>query len=188
MLCQLKSGNRRVQFIWIYGGVLRTARIPSFGSLVKVTTPAVEILVSSANQAQPASNRAGIRSPAVRWKIRRGRYQSSPQLMKLLRSEFQVWLSDINWMENISISAAQAAHIHAFVYVCGPRKQSYSVGPLISQHTVNNRLQISSEERLPHLREWVKHKLIPTFLVAVEKLWRLFSAVNIIVSRQFWRG
>ena len=93
--------------------------LPSLGSLVKVTAPTMEIFGIVCQ-----SGTAGIepgRHPVARGKDEASEeavYQSSPQLMKLLRSEFQVLVvgHKTRW-ENISIPAVKTG-AHPCVCSC----------------------------------------------------------------------
>ena len=148
--------------------------IPALGSLVKVTEPKVEILGIVCQ-----SGTAGIepgRRPVARGKDEDSEeavYQSSPQLMKLLRSEFQVLVVGHKLDGKIYYYVPpKPAHIHAFVYVCSAEEiQQFSRSFDFLSLLVNNRLQIPLEElTAAALREMSKGQSDPhTFLVAAGK-------------------
>jgi hypothetical protein len=123
--------------------------IPSLGSLVKVTATPVEIY-GIVCQAGTASIEPG-RRPVARGKdetSEKAIYQSSPQLMKLLRSEFQVLIVGYKLDEKIyQYLPPKPAHIHAFVHLCsfGEVRQFSQSFDFLSI-LVNNRLQVSVEE------------------------------------------
>ena len=117
--------------------------IPSLGSLVKVTEPAVEIF-GIVCQSGTASIEPG-RRPVARGKNEKSEeavYQSSPQLMKLLRSEFQVFVVGHKLDGKIyQYLPPKPAHIHAFVYVCSPEEiKQFSQSLDFLSVLVNNRL------------------------------------------------
>ena len=148
--------------------------IPSLGSLVKVTEPALEIF-GIVCQSGTASIEPG-RHPVARGKDEASEeavYQSSPQLMKLLRSEFQVLVVGYKLDGKIKqYLPAKPAHIHAFVYICGTEeiKQFGQFFDFLNI-LVNNRLQIPPEELVAaSLREMSKTQSDPhAFLVAAGK-------------------
>jgi hypothetical protein len=94
--------------------------LPPFGSLVKITDPSAEIY-GIVCQAGTASIEPG-RRPIARGKDEASEeavYQTSPQLMKLLRSEFTVLVVGYASDEKIyQYLPPKPAHIHAFVYLC----------------------------------------------------------------------
>ena len=148
--------------------------IPALGSLVKVTEPKVEILGIVCQ-----SGTAGIepgRRPVARGKDEDSEeavYQSSPQLMKLLRSEFHVLVVGHKLDGKINqYLPSQPAHIHAFVHVCHTEEiQQFSRSFDFLSLLVNNRLQIPLEElTAAALREMTKVQIDPhAFLVAAGK-------------------
>jgi hypothetical protein len=148
--------------------------IPALGSLVKVTEPKVEILGIVCQ-----SGTAGIepgRRPIARGKDEDSEeavYQSSPQLMKLLRSEFHVLVVGHKLDGKINqYLPSQPAHIHAFVHVCDTEEiQQFSRSFDFLSLLVNNRLQIPLEElTAAALREMTKVQIDPhAFLVAAGK-------------------
>jgi hypothetical protein len=112
-------------------------------------------------------------------------YQSSPQLMKLLRSEFQVLVVG-HKIEGIIYQylPSKPAHIHAFVQVCSPDEikqfsQSFDFLSII----LNNRLQIPTEELVAaSLREMSKAQTDPyAFLIAAGK------SLTVIFSGEYQR-
>jgi hypothetical protein len=144
--------------------------IPALGSLVKVMEPAEEIFGIVCQ-----SGTAGIepgRHPVARGKdevSEEAVYQTSPQLMKLLRSEFQVLL--IGYKINGKIYQylpAKPAHIHAFVHVCNTDEvKQFSQSFDFLNALVNNRLEIPVEELVAAaLREMSKAQTDPhAFLI-----------------------
>jgi hypothetical protein len=160
--------------------------IPPLGSLVKVTAPTIEIF-GIVCQSGTASIEPG-RHPIARGKdeiSEEAVYQSSPQLMKLLRSEFQVLVVGHSIDRKIyQYLPSKPAHIHAFVQVCGPEEikqfsQSFDFLGIL----VNNRLQIPAEEVVAaSLREMSKTQTDPhAFLVAGGK------ALTAILSGEYYR-
>ena len=148
--------------------------IPSLGSLVKITEPKVEIFGIVCQ-----SGTAGIepgRRPIARGKDEESEeavYQSSPQLMKLLRSEFQVLVVGYKFEGKINqYLPSQPAHIHAFVHVCDAEEiKQFSRSFDFLSLLVNNRLQMPAEELVAAaLREMSKVQTAPhAFLVAAGK-------------------
>jgi hypothetical protein len=142
--------------------------VPSLGSLVKVKAPTLEIY-GIVCQAGTASIEPG-RRPVARGKdetSEKAIYQSSPQLMKLLRSEFQVLIV-----------------IHAFVHLCSSDEvKQFSQSFDFLSILVNNRLQISVEELIAaNLREMSRVQTDPhIFLVASGK------ALTTILSGEYHR-
>jgi hypothetical protein len=160
--------------------------IPTLGSLVKVTEPAMEIF-SIVCQSGTAGIEPG-RRPVARGKDEASEeavYQSNPQLMKLLRSEFQVLVVGYKLDGKINqYLPPKPAHIHAFVYICTPEEinefsQSFDFLNLL----VNNRLQMPAEELLAAaLHEMSKAQPDPhAFLVAAGK------ALTAILSGEYHR-
>jgi hypothetical protein len=148
--------------------------IPSLGSLVKVTEPGLEIF-GIVSQSGTAGIEPG-RHPIARGKDEASEeavYQSSPQLMKLLRSEFQVLV--VGYKVNGDIYQylpSKPVHIHAFVNVCGIEEiKQFSQSFNFLSALVNNRLQIPEEELVAaSLREMSKAQTDPhAFLVAAGK-------------------
>lgn len=148
--------------------------IPSLGSLVKVTESSLEIFGIVCQ-----SGTAGIepgRRPVARGKDEKSEeavYQSSPQLLKLLRSEFQVLIVGFKTGEKIyQYLPPQPAHIHAFVHVCSPEEiKQFSQSFDFLSILVNNRLQMPVEELVAAtLREMSKAQSDPrSFLVTAGK-------------------
>jgi hypothetical protein len=96
--------------------------IPAFGSLVKTSGNSVEIYGVVA-QAGTSGIEPG-RRPVARGKdetTAEAVYQTSPQLLKLLRSEFTVLVVGYSNKEKIyQYLPPQPARIHGFVYSCTP--------------------------------------------------------------------
>jgi hypothetical protein len=98
--------------------------LPPFGSLVKIVEPPAEIY-GIVCQAGTASIEPG-RRPIARGKDEASEeavYQTSPQLMKLLRSEFSVLV--VGYARDGKIYQylpPKPAHIHAFIYPCSPEE------------------------------------------------------------------
>ena len=94
--------------------------LPSFGSLVKITDPSAEIY-GIVCQAGTASIEPG-RRPIARGKdevSEEAVYQTSPQLLKLLRSEFTVLV--VGYARDGKIYQylpPKPARIHAFIHPC----------------------------------------------------------------------
>jgi hypothetical protein len=160
--------------------------IPPLGSLVKVTAPTIEIF-GIVCQSGTASIEPG-RHPVARGKDETSEeavYQSSPQLMKLLRSEFQVLVVGHSIDRKIyQYLPSKPAHIHAFVQVCSPEEiKQFSQSFDFLSILVNNRSQIPVEEVMAaSLREMSKAQTDPhAFLVAGGK------ALTIILSGEYHR-
>ena len=160
--------------------------IPPLGSLVKVTAPTIEIF-GIVCQSGTASIEPG-RHPVARGKDETSEeavYQSSPQLMKLLRSEFQVLVVGHSIDRKIyQYLPSKPAHIHAFVQVCSPEEiKQFSQSFDFLSILVNNRSQIPVEEVMAaSLREMSKAQTDPhAFLVAGGK------ALTIILSGEYNR-
>lgn len=160
--------------------------IPSFGSMVKVNAASLDIY-GIVYQASTASIEPG-RRPVARGKDETSEeslYQSSPQLLKLLRSEFHVLV--VGHKTNGKINQylpSQPAHIHAFVYLCSPEEvnlfsQSFDFLNIIT----NSRLQIPGEELIAAtLREMSTVQIDPhAFLVAGGK------ALTAILIGEYYR-
>ena len=160
--------------------------IPALGSLVKVTEPTIEIF-GIVCQSGTASIEPG-RRPVARGKDETSEeavYQSSPQLMKLLRSEFQVLVVGHKLNGKIyQYLSPKPAHIHAFVQVCSPDEvKQFSQSFNFLSVLVNNHLQISTEELVAAtLREMSQAQTDPhAFLVAGGK------ALTAILSGEYHR-
>jgi hypothetical protein len=155
--------------------------VPPLGSLVKVTATLMEIY-GIVCQAGTASIEPG-RRPVARGKDETSEeaiYQSSPQLMKLLRSEFQVLVIGHKLNGKIyQYLPPKPTHIHAFVHLCSPDEvKQFSQSFDFLSILVNNRLQISVEELIAAtLREMSRIQTDPhAFLVAGGKaLTAIFS-------------
>ena len=148
--------------------------IPALGSLVKVTEPALEIF-GIVCQSGTASIEPG-RHPVARGKDEPSEeavYQSSPQLMKLLRSEFQVLVVGHKLGGKIyQYLPSKPAHIHAFIDVCIPEEiKQFSQSFDFLSILINTRLEIPIEELIAAaLREMSKVQTDPhAFLVAAGK-------------------
>jgi hypothetical protein len=144
---------------------------PSLGSLVKISELGLEIF-GIVCQSGTSSIEPG-RRPVARGKdevSEEAVYQSSPQLLKLLRSEFQVLV--VGYKQDGKINQylpAQPAHIHAFVQVCSPDEiKEFSRSFDFLSMLVNNRLEIPAEEiTAAALREMSKAQTEPrAFLIA----------------------
>jgi hypothetical protein len=160
--------------------------IPSFGSMVKVTAPSLDIY-GIVCHAGTASIEPG-RRPIARGKDEASEeaiYQSSPQLMKLLRSEFQILVVGYKLEDKIyQYLPAKPAHIHAFVYLCDLDEiKQFSRSLNFLNILVNNRLQVPGEELIAAtLREMSKVQTDPhAFLVAGGK------ALTTILSGEYHR-
>ena len=160
--------------------------IPSLGSLIKVTEPALEILgivcQSGTSGIEPG------RRPIARGKDEASEeavYRSSPQLMKLLRSEFQVLVIGHKLDGKIyQYLPPKPAHIHAFIYVCSAEEiKEFSQSFDFLSILVNNRLQMPAEELVAAtLREMNKAQPDPhAFLVTAGK------ALTAILSGEYHR-
>ena len=122
---------------------------PPLGSLVKTRDESVE-LYGIVYNATTASFESG-RRPIARGKDEASEeaiYQSSPQLSKLLRSEFEVLV--VGHRQNDKLYhylPPKPARIHGFVYLCPPgevKEFSQSLGFL--NILVNTHLPVSTEE------------------------------------------
>ncbi len=160
--------------------------VPSLGSLVKVTVTPMAIY-GIVCQASTASIEPG-RRPVARGKDETSEeaiYQSSPQLMKLLRSEFQVLVVGYRLDGKIyQYLPSKPAHIHAFVHLCSSDEmKQFSQSFNFLSILVNNRLQISVEELIAAtLREMSKVQTNPhAFLVAGGK------ALTAILGGEYYR-
>jgi hypothetical protein len=145
--------------------------VPSLGSLVKIVEHDIEIY-GIVCQSGTSSIEPG-RRPVARGKdevSEEAVYQSSPQLLKLLRTEFHVLV--VGYKKGGKINQylpAQPAHIHAFVQVCGvPEIKEFSQSLDFLSILVNNRLEIPAEELVSAaLREMSQAQTDPrVFLVA----------------------
>ena len=160
--------------------------LPALGSLVKVMALSVEIFGIVCQ-----SGTAGIepgRHPVARGKDETSEeavYQSSPQLMKLLRSEFMVLVVG-HRIDGIIYQylPSKPAHIHAFVQVCSPDEiKQFSQSFDFLSIMLNNRLQIPTEELVAAgLREMSKAQTDPyAFLIAAGK------SLTVIFSGEYQR-
>ena len=98
-------------------------QLPTFGSLVKIKSPELELYALVYN-ATTASLEPG-RKPIARGKDEKSEeaiYNSSPQLEKLLKSEFSALV--VGYKEGDYIYhylPPRPARIHSFVYLCSPQ-------------------------------------------------------------------
>jgi len=125
--------------------------IPAFGSLVKTTADSTEIYGVVA-QAGTAGIEPG-RRPVARGKEEKtpeAVYQSSPQLLKLLRSEFTVLV--VGYAAGGKIFRhlpPQPARIHGFVFTCSPDEvKNFSVSFGFLSHLLNAGQEINSDEMI----------------------------------------
>jgi hypothetical protein len=161
-------------------------KMPSLGSLVKVAEPPAEIY-GIVCQAGTASIEPG-RRPIARGKdevSEEAVYQSSPQLMKLLRSEFKVLVVGHRLDGKIyQYLPSKPPHIHAFVHTCEADEikqfsQSFNFLSILTC----TRTEISIEELVAAtLREMSRVQTDPhAFLVAGGK------ALTAILSGEYHR-
>ncbi len=124
-------------------------RSPPLGSLVKTGDAAVELFGVVCN-ATTSSLEPG-RRPIARGKNEASEdavYRSSPQLLKLLRSEFSALVVGHRQGDRLcQYLPPQPARIHAFVHLCSPEEvrefgQSFGFLNLL----VNARLEVPAEE------------------------------------------
>jgi hypothetical protein len=160
--------------------------IPALGSLVKVTGAETEIF-GIVCQAGTAGIEPG-RHPVARGKDETSEeavYRSSPQLLKLLRSEFKVLVvGQKTGGKILQYLPAKPAHIHAFVYPCAPDEvKEFSRSFDFLNIVVNNRLEIPTEDlTAAALREMSKEQTDPrAFLVSGGK------ALTVILSGDYNR-
>jgi hypothetical protein len=160
--------------------------IPALGSLVKVTGAETEIF-GIVCQAGTAGIEPG-RHPVARGKDETSEeavYRSSPQLLKLLRSEFKVLVvGQKTGGKILQYLPAKPAHIHAFVYPCAPDEvKEFSRSFDFLNIIVNNRLEIPTEDlTAAALREMSKEQTDPrAFLVSGGK------ALTVILSGDYNR-
>ena len=160
--------------------------IPALGSLVKVTGPEIEIF-GIVCQAGTAGIEPG-RHPVARGKDETSEeavYRSSPQLLKLLRSEFKVLVvGQKTGGKILQYLPAKPAHIHAFVYPCAPDEvKEFSRSFNFLNIVVNNRLEIPTEDlTAAALREMSKEQTDPrAFLISGGK------ALTVILSGDYTR-
>ncbi len=159
---------------------------PSLGSLVKTIDESVE-LYGIVYYATTASLEPG-RRPIARGKDEASEeeiYRSSPQLLKLLRTEFSALV--VGYRENEKLYrylSPKPARIHGFVYLCPPDEvrefsQSFSFLNIL----INTHLPVSAEElAAASLRQMSQVYEDPhTFLVAAGK------ELAILVSGDFNR-
>ncbi len=123
--------------------------IPPLGSLVKTVDPPVEI-IGVVCQATTASIEPG-RRPIARGKdetTEAAVYESSPQLVKLLRSEFQVLvIGHKNGDKIYQYLPPKPARIHSFVLTCSPEEiKEFSQSLEFLNLLVNANARIPAEE------------------------------------------
>jgi hypothetical protein len=122
---------------------------PSLGSLVKTRGADVE-LYGVVYQAATTSLELG-RRPIARGKDEASEeavYQSNPQLLKLLKSEFGALVVGHRQGDKLNhYLPPQPARIHGFVYLCSPEEvREFSLSFAFLNILVNGHLPISTEE------------------------------------------
>lgn len=167
--------------------------MPPLGGLVKVNTPPLEIY-GIACQSGTASIEPG-RRPIARGKDATSEdaiYQTSPQLARLLRSEFRVLVVGYQSEGTIyQYLPSKPVHIHAFVQVCNPEEiKQFSQSLDFLSMLAAARLDLPTEELIAAtLRQMSRVQPDPhAFLVAGGKaLTRVLSGeyqrLKIILSR-----
>ncbi len=147
---------------------------PPLGSLVKTTDLTVE-LYGIVYNATTASLEPG-RHPIARGKDETSEeeiYRSSPQLLKLLRTEFSTLV--VGYRENEKLYRylpPKPARIHSFVYLCSPDEvREFSQSLDFLNILLNTHLPVSAEELISaSLRQMSQVYEDPhTFLVAAGK-------------------
>jgi hypothetical protein len=124
-------------------------RMPPLGSLVKTKSGNVELLGIIYNAATTGLEPG--RKPIARGKdetTEEAIYQSSPQLMKLLKSEFGALVVGFRQDDKIrQYLPPQPARIHSFVYSCSPEElQEFSHSLDFLNILLNTRLPVAVEE------------------------------------------
>ncbi len=122
---------------------------PPLGSLVKTRDLAVE-LYGIVYNATTTSFEPG-RRPIARGKdetTEEGIYQASPQLLKLLKSEFSALVVGHRQDDKLyHYLPPKPARIHAFVYLCSPEEvKEFSQSFDFLNILINTRLPVSSDE------------------------------------------
>ncbi|MBA7709674.1 hypothetical protein ES703_118596 [subsurface metagenome] len=122
---------------------------PPLGSLVKTRDLAVE-LYGIVYNATTTSFEPG-RRPIARGKdetSEEGIYQASPQLLKLLKSEFSALVVGHRQDDKLyHYLPPKPARIHAFVYLCSPEEvKEFSQSFDFLNILINTRLPVSSDE------------------------------------------
>jgi len=148
--------------------------IPAFGSLVKTTHNSIEIF-GVVSQAGTSGIEPG-RRPVARGKDEttpEAVYQSSPQLLKLLRSEFTVLVVGHSIKNKIyQFLPPQPARIHSFVYACTPDEiKQFALSFGFLNHILNVGKELNNDEMIAAvLREMSGAQDNPyEFLVAAGK-------------------
>jgi hypothetical protein len=149
-------------------------QIPPLGSLVKTRDLPVE-LYGIVYGATTASIEPG-RHPIARGKDEESEeaiYQSNPQLLKLLRSEFSALVAGHKKSDKLyHYLPPQPARIHSFVYLCPPEEvKEFSQSFAFLHVLLNTRLPISVDELVAAcLRQMSQvHEDRHAFLVAAGK-------------------
>ncbi|MBN1367568.1 MAG: hypothetical protein JW967_06560 [Dehalococcoidales bacterium] len=124
-------------------------RIPPLGSLVKTKSGGTEIIGVVCNAATTGLEPG--RKPLARGKdetSEEGIYQSSPQLLKLLKSEFGVLVAGFRQADKTyQYLPPQPARIHSFVYPCEPEEvKEFSRSLAFLNILLNTRLPVAIEE------------------------------------------
>jgi len=149
-------------------------QLPPLGSLVKTKDLPVELYAVVYN-ATTAGLEPG-RRPIARGKDEASEeaiYQSSPQLLKLLRSEFGALVVGHRQDDKLfHYLPPQPARIHSFVYPCPPEEvREFSQSFAFLNTLINTRLPVSTEELIAAcLRQMSQvHEDHRAFLVAAGK-------------------
>ena len=157
---------------------------PSLGSLVKTRDGDVE-LYGVVYQAATTSLEPG-RRPIARGKDEASEeavYQSNPQLLKLLKSEFGTLVVGHRQGDKLNhYLPPQPARIHGFVYLCSPEEvRGFSLSFAFLNILVNAHLPISTEELTSAtLRQMSQvHQDSRSFLVAAGKELALLIGGNL---------
>jgi hypothetical protein len=168
-------------------------QLPPLGSLVKTTDLPVE-LYGIVYHATTSSLEPG-RRPIARGKDEASEeeiYQSNPQLLKLLKSEFTAlvvgYKENENWHHYLP---PQPARIHSFVHLCSPEEvKEFSQSLAFLSMLINTHLPVSSDELIAAcLRQMSQvHKDPHDFLVAAGKelailLSSNFNQLKVILER-----
>ena len=149
-------------------------QLPSLGNLVKTKDSPIEIYAIVYN-----ASTTGIepgRRPIARGKDEASEeaiYQSNPQLLKLLRSEFNALVIGHRQEDKLfHYLSAKPARIHSFVYPCSPEEvREFSQSFAFLNTLINARLPVSTEEIVAAcLRQMSQvHEDRRAFLVAAGK-------------------
>lgn len=124
-------------------------RMPPFGSLVKTKTSDIELFGIIYNAATIGLEPG--RKPIARGKDETSEeaiYQSSPQLLKLLKSEFGVLVVGFRQEDKLrQYLPPQPARIHSFVFLCSPEEvKEFSQSFAFFNILINTRLPVAVEE------------------------------------------